>query len=502
MVDYARVIEIVNGMFQAKRHRHGDVTLFLAREGVARSTAYRWKEHVAWWIEEGPEELRRVSAERDELQEALTRLVETPPAAGLKDPETERRFMLEAQVRGISTRDVADLLAVGGGRSVDPKTVERVVARFGVPARVLFGRYFAGVVRVAAGDEIFTPGPLLLMVDPLSLLITALRLAEGRAAEDWKEVFDLMMNDLERFVSDRGRGLVAAGKEAGVAAGADQWHLLHAARQWMGTLGRRSLKSIEAEYAAQAALATARTSKGEKAIRRAKKAYAEARRVCKALLEEFDRLEPLMAKVTEAFDYVTSDGHLNMVSRAHETVRNVVAQMGTTKKGRALAAQLSGLSDPLAFTHLEVLEEGLRKVQLAEVGEDRERLLVRLVRATQAWRRHDKSSVDELAAAATSLADWVEIEVIRVFDLAFRSSSYVECVNGRIRLIQITRKRFTEDFLYLVAVHHNMTPFGRGSVRKGHSPAELAGLRLPSNDWIELLELTAKELEASAAQAL
>ncbi len=500
MVHYARVIEIVNGMLRAKRHRHGDVTLFLAREGVARSTAYRWKGQVAWSIEEGPEELRRVSAERDELQQALTRLVERPPAAGLKDPETERRFMLEAQVRGISTGDVADLLAVGGGRSVDPKTVERVVARLVAAARVVFGRYFAGVVRVAAGDEIFTPGPLLLMVDPLSLLITALRLAEGRAAEDWKEVFDIM-GDLERYVSDRGLGLVAAGKEAGVPAGADQWHLLHPARQWMGSLGRASLKTIEAEYEALAALETARARKGDKAIRRARKAYAKARRACKATLEEFDRLEPLMAKVTGAFDYVTPDGHLNTASQARETVAHVVAEMGKTQKGRGLAAKLSGLSDPLAFTHLEVLEEGLREVRLDEVGEDRERLLAHLVRKTEAWRRHDKSSVEELAAAATSPADRVEIEVIRAFDLAIRSSSYVECVNGRIRLLQVSRKRVSEDFLYLVAVHHNMTPFGRGSVRKGHSPAELAGVKLPSNDWIELLELTAKELVADAAEA-
>jgi len=63
MVDYARMIEIVNGMLQSRRHRHGDVTLFLDREGVPRPTAYRWKEHVAWSMQEGPEKLRRVSAD-------------------------------------------------------------------------------------------------------------------------------------------------------------------------------------------------------------------------------------------------------------------------------------------------------------------------------------------------------------------------------------------------------------------------------------------------------
>jgi hypothetical protein len=294
---------------------------------------------------------------------------------------------------------------------------------------------------------------------------------------------------------------VAAAKGAAVPGGADQWHLLHPARQWMGSLGRTSLKSIEAEYEAQAALEAARQRKGDKATGRAKKAYAKARRACKARVEAFDRLEPLMAKVTDAFEYVTPDGQLNTALRARETVRTVLAEMGRTQKGQALAAKLSGLSDPLAFTHLEALAEGLEAVHLEEVGADRERGLARLVRETEAWRRRDKSSVDELAAAATSPADLAEIEVIRAFDLAIRSSSYVECVNGRMRSVQVSRKRVSENFLYLVAIHHNMTPFGRGSVRKGHSPAELAGVVLPTNDWIELLERTADDLRQSAALA-
>lgn len=500
MVDYARMIEIVNGMLQSRRHRYGDVTLFLDREGVPRSTAYRWKQFVAWAMQEGPEERRRMSVELDELRRAAARTAQQPSAAALTDPARELRFMAEGLARGISTGNVAALLAAGGGRRVDPKTVERRVAGLEVAAPVVFRRHFAGVGRVAAGDEVFLPDPLLLTVEPVSLLINGLRLADGRAAEDWKEVFE-SLGDLDRYVSDRGRGIVAAGKEAGVAAGADQWHLLHGARQSMGSLRRTTLKSIEAEYEAQAALETARQRKGDKAIRRARKAYAKARRACKATVEDFDRLEPLMAKVTEAFAYVTADGPLNTASRARETVRDVLAEMRETQKGRALAAQLSGLSDPLAFTHLEALEEGLREVPLEEVGADRERTLARLVRETEAWRRRDKSSVDELAVAATSPADRAEIEVIRAFDVAIRSSSYVECVNGRMRSVQVTRKRVSENFLYLVAVHHNMTPFGRGSVRKGHSPAELAGVVLPSNDWIELLERTAEKLRQSAAKA-
>jgi len=44
--------------------------------------------------------------------------------------------------------------------------------------------------------------------------------------------------------------------------------------------------------------------------------------------------------------------------------------------------------------------------------------------------------------------------------------------------------------------------FGRGSTRKGKTAAELAGIRLPTTDWIELLDLTAKPpAQASAKDA-
>jgi hypothetical protein len=47
-----------------------------------------------------------------------------------------------------------------------------------------------------------------------------------------------------------------------------------------------------------------------------------------------------------------------------------------------------------------------------------------------------------------------------------------------------------------------MKPFGRGSVREGKTPAQLAGIALPTEDWIELLDLMrADRSDERAAQA-
>ena len=114
---------------------------------------------------------------------------------------------------------------------------------------------------------------------------------------------------------------------------------------------------------------------------------------------------------------------------------------------------------------------------------------------------HRVDGAETKAASNGSQADVVELAVLRAVDLALRSSSSVECINSRVRLVQVARKRLSEHFVCLMAVHHNMRTFGRGSVREGHTPAELAGIPLPTNDFFELLEMTASDLSASAVAA-
>jgi hypothetical protein len=219
-------------------------------------------------------------------------------------------------------------------------------------------------------------------------------------------------------------------------------------------------------------------------------------------LAEYCRLDDLFAWVLGAFEYRTPTGGLPKAAEARRIVREALTEMKNTPQGRQLAKKLQRMEDPSALSFLEVLEAGLAKLGLEQVGPDREAKLVRLVAETLAWRKQDKTSVEWLAQASTgSLADHVELSVIGLVDEAFRSSSYVECVNSRIRLVQVARKRMSEDFVYLLAVYHNLKPFGRGSVREGGSPAQLAGIELPTDDWLELLELTAKQLGQCDAQA-
>ena len=219
-------------------------------------------------------------------------------------------------------------------------------------------------------------------------------------------------------------------------------------------------------------------------------------------MAEYCRLDDLFRRVLGVFEYRTPTGRVAKAAEARRVVSEALAEMKKTPQGRQLAKKLRRMDERSALSFLEVLEVGLAKLGLEQVGPDREAKLARRVAETVAWRKRDKTPVEWLERASSgTLADQVELSVIRLVDEAFRSSSYVECVNARVRLVQVARKRMSEDFVYLLAVYHNLKAFGRGSVRQGRSPAELAGIALPTNDWVELLELTSRELAEARERA-
>ena len=479
MDDHTHKLRIVNGMVQARRHGHGRVGMFLEHEGVPRSTAYRWKQEVAWWLTEGPQEMERLRRALYEGRRAFERSAAATAFGGLRDPARERAFVVTAAVLGNSDTEVAHLLALAGGRRLSHQTIHRIIAEASSSARRAFARWFAGVGTVAAADEVFLgQRPLLLMVEPLSLLISGAVLAERRRAEDWTPVF-AAMEALERTVADGAKGLAGAAKEAGVDQGADLWHLVRHGRQRLAALESACYRKLEGAY-----------RDGSK---------MEA---CEAALEEFDRLEALFGRLRTAFDLTTPEGAVNTAARARAVVDEALEAMGRSEPGRRLAVALAGVRGLRAFAHLEVLEAGLAPLALEQVGPARQAELARLVAETVAWRRRDKTPAHELARASTgSLDDRAELAVLRVVDLAVRSSSAVEGVNARVRLVQVARKRLSSDFIHLLAVYHNLKPFGRGSVRAGRTPAQLAGVELPTEHWLELLDLVVAPAGQAAPHA-
>lgn len=67
-----------------------------------------------------------------------------------------------------------------------------------------------------------------------------------------------------------------------------------------------------------------------------------------------------------------------------------------------------------------------------------------------------------------------------------RASSLVESFNSKLRTVQYVKKQVSQEYLWLLALKHNLEPFAHGK-RQGHSPFELLGIDLGADDWVELL---------------
>jgi hypothetical protein len=435
---------------------------------------------------------------RREVKQLSARLAEGGPAeaARVLDAKTEGHFMLTAAARGNSTGDVAALLLAAGGRSLSHSTVAKILGEWEVVAWAADQLFFRGHGTEGALDEMFAGrDPALLIVEPRSLLVSGAKLAEGRRAEDWAPLL-AAMKELEFGSSDAGLGLTKALDKAGVPRSADLFHLLGPSAVWLARLEKKvrgGWAAVEKDRAVHERPAGGRGRRPKARFAD----YEEARQAADREIDEWCRLSDLLEEAKATTNLVTPQGEVNTEERAAAALAAVRAGMSTSEAGKELAARLGVFDRQPAFAHLRVLHEKLAGLGPVPLGPDAPAKLARLVAETVAWRRTDKTSVARLAQASTgSPADEAELAVIRAVDAALRSSSAVECVNSRLRRVQNGRKRLGGDFIYLWAVYHNMRPFGRGSVREGHSPAELADIKVPTNNWIELLELVKAYLDS------
>lgn len=503
MRDFSTWLETVNGMSVSRRRGYGHVSAFLRNRQVPRADAYRWEQELREWHDGGKAELEALRREREEWLAKRTGLPQGTRSLASLGREQEWALIVEASVLGTSDEEIVALIGRAGGRRRSHQYVHEVLVEVAAVARLVYERYFAGVGRVWAADEIFLGSePLLLAVGPLSLLISGLRLAKGRGAEDWKPVF-AGARELRVCSADEAKGLRKGRQEAKVALQSDMRHLLTKGWTFLAALERAYEPKAKAVAAAEREVERARFCGGKSRGISAKRQLWNARVQAERALAEYCRLGDLMGEVAGAFEYTTKDGRLATAAGARARVAAALAAMRQTPEGQRLAKKLRGLENPWAFAYLDAVEEGLADLSPEPGGPERTVWLGGLVAETVAWRRTDKIPVEWLAKASNgSRADEAELKVIAVFDEGIRSSSYVECVNSRVRLVQVARKRMSEDFICLLAVHHNMKRFGRGSVRKGWTPAQLAGIQLPTDDWLELLKNMAKELGKPLLPAL
>ena len=203
-------------------------------------------------------------------------------------------------------------------------------------------------------------------------------------------------------------------------------------------------------------------------------------------------------RVREVFELFTPQGRLN--DRAHAAA--MVAAALPDLKGGAWAKVRRLLVRPESFTFLdqaarrlaglglepEVLSalldlEGLRRQPWRAEGDRPQAAAVRawalarsvqLARARPGWR-------EDAAAVRRELRG------------VWRASSLVECLNSVARMQQARHRKLSQGLLDLKRLWWNLRRFRTGR-RKGRSPYELLGLKLPERSLWEVLKLSPDQL--------
>jgi hypothetical protein len=362
---------------------------------------------------------------------------------------------------------------------------------------------------VQARDELFVGRePVLLMVEPHSLVITGLYATANRDAETWGCVL-LFTQDrrvqIKGLAEDGCIPYAASCKLAQLDAAIqkDVWHPLEDVRKVIHDLEREAIQKLKV------------TEKLEKQLR---KAWDEA--VFAEWLKSYEQFEELLAQINrlsfwhgclwdavELVDWRNGEIRERAINQwlAEETLKGIkqLPHPRIQKLAERLENQL-----PEMLTFLVGIVHPLTdwQVHAEQHFQDHssaicfQKSVARFWRLEHALRNGQKKFQQAALESQQWLAAWLESDpqlkelaesLLNLLERTVRTSSAAETINSVLRPYFDRRRECTDLvsrqlFLNLFVLWFNMHKFERGP-RKGKSPYEIAGIDLGTDDWLTLL---------------
>jgi hypothetical protein len=504
--------------------QHGDITQQTQQAGCSRQVAYqhasRVRQAVADAQRPGPDSVRlrqqneQLCQENQQLWDALDASVDFPPAK-------QRQFTTTAAAMGLSLSQILTLLRIVLPPSRSPSRAH--LGRWLRQSAQQAGRILKALdqacrplIACLCLDEIFfRRQPVLMGVEPHSLAWVLAERAPDRSGPTWSKALAAWPG-VSDVAADGGSGLklgleLAAAKRQEEAAKAAaktkaqsqapavplhvRLDVFHIRRE-----GERALRlewaQAEArwEEAEQSDRAKARYDRSGHDRRHFKKDVAgKAWAAAGAALDTAQRYEAAWQRAVAALAVFRPDGRLNDRAWATAELRGAAAQL----PGPRWAKVRRMLLDERTLTFLDRLHEELAA---AEPCPERRQGLVALWR----WRRERGARTapalleEELEALVRRQlgAGWQEglARVSGVLGRVVRASSAVECVNSVVRMHQARHRKLTQELLDLKRLYWNGRSFLSGK-RRGRCPYEHLGLKLPTCDPWQLLQMDPAKLK-------
>ena len=458
----------------------------------------------------------RLKASLQSVSVEAKSVTETVVSSGKKTIEvTLRRIQRTALTLmfpgGVSDRSAEACLEVAFNEGRSPAFQSALLHKAGMRAGEILEKVnYSGMGKVVqARDELFVgKDPILLMVEPHSLVITELQATADRDAETWGCVL-LMAQDhgvqIQGLAEDGCIPYAASCELVDLHAGIqkDVWHPLNDVRQVIQDVEKEALREMKA---------------AEKLVKQLRKHWDEAVFVEWANVTE--RVEDLLRQTdalsfwlgclwdsVELVDWANGEIRSHAINQwlADEALKGIqqLSHPRIQKVAERLKNQLpemltflDGIAQPLADWQAQA-QPHFQDPTSALCFQN---CVARSWRLEHALRNGQKQFRKAAQEAQQLLAAWIEAEpalqplaekLLNLLERTVRTSSAAENINSVLRPYLDRRRECTDLtsrqlFLNLFVLWFNMHKFERGP-RHDKSPYEIAGIDLGTDDWLTLL---------------
>jgi hypothetical protein len=359
---------------------------------------------------------------------------------------------------------------------------------------------------VAADDVYFHRTDVKAIIEPVSNAILDVRISTGPTTAEWTKRLGRFPN-LSTLVADMGVDLCAAAKALGLRHQIDYWHEVQIFEDVLEDVSKA--EGRQRKYAASLQGLEGWGGGGGRS------GFAEAMREARALEEAFYIILAALEMVRSLYEPVErASGRLWTKTRITEELSSMLVRLEShgSVSTRRIARHIRTYSHGYV-AHVELFDA--ISVDLSKdapwskatvlQGAVQLRSLERGLRNPGQWTNYAQyldqqrlaRELEKRLRRACLNYEHVRDAVDRECARPRRSSSCVESLNSRLRVMQMVHRNVSDEMLALLAFQWNVSPRKRGH-RKGSSPYDLLGVNWGRSDkpWYEVL------LEAEAARGL
>ncbi|MCK5539191.1 MAG: pheromone/general odorant binding protein [Bacteroidales bacterium] len=430
---------------------------------------------------------------------------ESPDKTIVLSEEEALKFMLSTRMEGkCSIPSISELMKRFGLSYHSVGSISEMLKNIGKSiGNELNIEYIEGFTFSVCSDEIFVgQSPILITLDPVSLLILNIEIADNRKAESWVKHFKHVKSqgiEISQLTSDEGTGMKSA-MEQELEKAERQSDTFHAVAHRLGVFVdrffKRACKYLDQATKYEQLFDKAKTEKTRNKYLKEHLKYLE---MAENAIELYIYFEFLYHCLLECFQVFDNDGKLKdekMVIQDFDVALEYMKELNNPEIKKEINSIENCKSD--LFTFFKTAQEIVGNL-LQNFNSDIVNLLClawqvhkNMIKAKDNYRknklqRREKYILSDVKELVGDEYEKLQQTVYQSLNRIIQSSAAVECINSLLRFyLNSSNNKVTKEFLNLFMFYHNHRRFKNGE-RKGKTPMEIATNTQQKDDWLDLL---------------